>query len=151
MENIEFIGIGEVFELEGIFLRLEIGPGGEDLEADGVADDQQRRVLQRRGVACQLNRRLVEISAALFIFPGEITLFPDVRPAVAAADDRRAFLEGEVVAGGIVFGRSGMSEQPAEVDKMLLRRRPFGQRVGLPFADEILRGHLAGESGRGLN
>ena len=140
-KNIEFFGIGEVFELEGIFLRLQIGPCGENLEADRVADDKQGRVLQRGGVARELDHRLVEVSPALLILPGEIALLPNVRPAVAAARDRGAFFEGEVVAVGVVLGRRRVVEQPAQIQEMLLRRRALGQRMGFPFADEILRRH----------
>jgi hypothetical protein len=85
----------------------------------------------------------------LFVFPSEITLFPDVGPAFAAAGLSRAFLECEMVAERVVLRRRRMIEQPAKVDEVLLRGRAFSQSDRLPFADEILRRHRGGQGLRG--
>jgi hypothetical protein len=70
----------------------------------------QRRVFERRGVARQLFERLVKVTFLLFVLPSEISLFPDVGPAFAAAGLGRAFLECEMVADRVVLGRRRMIE-----------------------------------------
>jgi hypothetical protein len=57
-----------------------------------------------------LDHRLVEVSRALFIFLDEKALLPNVRPA-AAARDRGAFFEGELIAIMVVFGRRRVVER----------------------------------------
>jgi hypothetical protein len=37
-----------------------------------------------------------------------------------------------------------MVDEAAEIDEVLLRRLPLGQRDGLPFPDELVRGHATG-------
>ena len=77
--------VGKLFEFELVFRRNLVGPACLDPEDVGVAGDMQRRVFERRGVAGELFQRLVEIALLLLVFPGEISLLPDVGPAFAAA------------------------------------------------------------------
>jgi hypothetical protein len=53
----------------------------------------------------------------------------------------RAFLETITFAGRIVLDRRRMVDEAAEIDEMLLRCLPLGERDGLPFPDELMRGH----------
>ena len=140
-KTIQIDRLREIVELEFVFRRRLVGPARLDAEDMRVAGDMQRRIFERGGVVSQLFERLVEIALLLFVLPGEEALLPDIGPSFAAADLGRALFEGKMVADRIVLGGSRVVEQPAEVDEMLLRRRPFGQRHRLPFADEVLRGH----------
>ncbi len=106
----ELVGLEQILEFELIFLGFERGPGGDDLEADRIADDEQRRMLQRRRIAGELHHRLVEIAPALLIFPGEVAFLPDIRPAVAPAGDGGALLKGEVLALRVRLCRVGWSK-----------------------------------------
>ncbi len=99
------------------------------------------RIFEPGRVMRKLLHGLVEIALLLLVFPGEEALFPDVGPAIAAADLGRALFEGEMVAHRIILGGRRVVEEPAEVDEMLLRGLALGQRDRLPFLDEILRGH----------
>ncbi len=134
----------EVFEVEFVFRRYFVGPARLDAEDVRVARDVQRRIFERRGIARQLFERLVEIAFSLLVFPGEIVFLPNVRPALATAGLGYPLLEREMIADRIVLRRGRVIEEPAEVDKVLLRRRALGQRHRLPFADEILRRHWEG-------
>ena len=136
--------VAKLFEFELVLRRNLVGPAGLDSEDVGVAGDMQRRVFESRGIAGELFQRLVEIALFLLVFPGEISLLPDIRPSLAAAGLWRALLEGEVIADRIVLDRGRMIEQPTEVDEMFLRRCAFGQRHRFPFADEFLRRHRDG-------
>ncbi len=145
VENIAQAGeidrVGELFQLERIAGGRLVGPAGLDAKEVGVAGDMQRRVFQGGGVTGELFERLAQVVLLLLVLPGEKALLPDVRPALAAAGLGRPLLEREMVAGGVVLGRGRVADEAAEVEEMLLRRRPLGQRHRLPFADEVLRGH----------
>jgi hypothetical protein len=76
-----------------------------------------------------------------FVFPGEAALIPDVGPALAAGLFVGAALEGEALAGGVVFGGGGVAEQAAEVKEVLLGGRAFFELGAAPFGDEVLGCH----------
>jgi hypothetical protein len=58
-----------------------------------------------------LFERLAEIAFLLFVFPSERTLFPNVRPAFAAARFRCPLLEGEMVADRIILNGRWMASR----------------------------------------
>jgi hypothetical protein len=66
---------------------------------------------------------------------------PDVGPALAAAGLGHAALEGVPGAVRVDRGGLGLAEQVAEIEKMLLGGRAFGEIGPLPFGDEVLREH----------
>ena len=74
----------------------------------------------------ELFEGFAEIALLLFVLPGEEALLPDIGPSFAAADLGRALFEGEMIAFRVVLGGRRVIEQLAEIDEMLLRRRPFG-------------------------
>jgi hypothetical protein len=108
-----------------------------DHEPRHVADHQQRRVLQRLPVLEELVVRLLEARAGALVLPGEEAALPDVGPAVAAAVLARAPLEREPVALRIDLRRLRVLEQLAQVEEVLLRRRPLGEVGGAPLGDEL--------------
>jgi hypothetical protein len=55
-----------------------------------VADDQERRVLEGRGVELELLEGVLEVLALPFVLPTEAGAAPDIRPAVPTAGLGRA-------------------------------------------------------------
>ena len=127
-----------------VFCRRFVGPARLDAENVGVAGDMDGRIFKAGRVAAELLHGLVEIALLLLVLPGEAAFLPDVGPAFAAADFRRALLEREMIAPWIVFGGRRMIEEATQVDEMFVRRRSFGERDRLPFANEVLRRHRGG-------
>jgi hypothetical protein len=119
-----------------------------DDDAVDVADDQQRRVFQRRRVQLQLLEGGLQVLPLALVLPAEAGAAPDVGPAVAAAGLGRAILEGEPLADRVGLGRRGLVEQPAQVDEMLLRRRALLERGVPPFANEGVGRHGFTRAGR---
>jgi hypothetical protein len=72
-----------------------------DLEAVQVADDQQRRVLQRLAVLQKLLVGRLQILAFALVLPGKVTALPDIREPAAAANLLDALLEGVVLPGRV--------------------------------------------------
>ncbi|HEV7909910.1 MAG TPA: hypothetical protein VGP28_02230 [Methylocella sp.] len=73
-----------------------------------------------------------------------MSLLPDIGEARSAGGFERAFLETIAFARRILLNRGRMVDEAAEIDEVLLRRLPLGQRDGLPFPDELVRGHATG-------
>ena len=106
---------------------------GVDLGDVAVADDEQRRVVERQGVGHQLLEGGAEIAAGALVLPAEVAALPDIGPAMPGAGARGAALEAVVV--GIV-GRLD-AEHGAQVEEKWLRAGAFGERVVTPSGDEL--------------
>ena len=115
-----------------------VGPVGPDDELIEVADDQQRRVFQCQSILLQLPECRFEILALALVFPAEVTALPHVGPTVAAARLRGAALEAVEITSRIGLCRRRFPEQPAQIEKMLLRSRPLLQLNRAPFSDEVI-------------
>jgi len=85
----------------------------------------------------ELGVRLVEVAVLALVLPAEEVLFPDVGPAVIAAELLGAALEGEVGAIGIGGGWLVVADQLAQVEEMLLRRRPLRKLRPPPLRNEL--------------
>lgn len=154
--GLELVGIGEGEpEQAALFRRHQIGDAelvayagrvgevGVDDEALGVADDQQRRVLQRRGVLLELGIGGGEIGMGLLVFPAEAAALPHIRPAGLAGGLLCALLEA--VAGALGVGLVGRRhvQQAAEVDEVRLGGLLLVQRRVPPLVPELFRSHAA--------
>ncbi|MEZ4572745.1 MAG: hypothetical protein R2849_20995 [Thermomicrobiales bacterium] len=80
---------------------------------------------------------------AALVLPGEVIAVPDVGEALAAAGLGDAALEGVEGPFAIGLSRGLHPERPAEVDEMLLRRRPFFQAGVAPLGLEIPNRHAS--------
>ena len=127
----------EVIERHDVNRWPGVGEGGVDLDAIHVADDQQRRIIERVAVVDELLVRRGEVRVRAFVLPGEVPALPDVRPALAAgAEPFRAGLERVRLAGRIGLVRRRHAEQAAEVDEVLLRRGALAARAVAPLGGE---------------
>ena len=70
----------------------------------------------------QLNVGGLQVLMFALIFPTEMATFPDIRPPVAASQLGCAPLEAIPFPVGISLRRRLFSQQPAEVNEMLLGR-----------------------------
>jgi hypothetical protein len=109
-----------------------------DLEANEVADDEQRGIFKSFVVLVQLAVGLVEVRAFGFVLPGKPAALPDVGEAfLGAADLADSLFKGVTGADLVDFRGVGNAERLAEVTKMLWRGRTLSKRAGVPLADEI--------------
>ena len=138
------LGPDDVFQSEGMALAGRAGEVGVNLDAQAVADHQQRRVFQRQRVHHQLAQRAFQALARGFVLPRKVALEPDVGKAIgapAATGLRQAALEA--VALGVA--RFFHAKNAAQVDEVSLRagtlvqarRRP----ARAPLGNEIARLH----------
>jgi hypothetical protein len=134
--------IGQFRQRDLVRLGDRVGEVGAEHDARDVGHHQQRWIAERPGIEQQLAIRRVEVAALLLVLPGEAVAPPDIGPAGLAGKAGGALLERVVLAGGVAVRRR-LVEQTAEVDEMLLARRAFVARAGLPFRDEFRRGHEA--------
>lgn len=72
--------IQQVIECEFVDLLHRVGPIGVDAEPVHVADDHQRRSIQRDGILLKLGESAVEVLFLALVFPGEAFLAPDIGP-----------------------------------------------------------------------
>jgi hypothetical protein len=70
-----------------------------------------------------------------------VALLPDICKAGRAGRFERAFVEAISFAERVFLDRGRMFDEAAEIDEMLLRRLPLGEREGLAFPDELMPGH----------
>ena len=148
LEHLARLGVAQVVQRDDAHRRHGAGEGGVDDDAVDIADDQQRRVFQRRRVQLQLLEGGLQVLPLALVLPAEAGAPPDIGPAVAAAGLGRPVLEGEPLAGRVGLGRRGLVEQPAQVDEMLLRRRALLERGVPPFANEGVGHHEFTRAGR---
>ena len=133
--------VPQVFQDEVVGLADAVGPVGADAEALQVADDQQRRVVQRQRVLPQLPEGGVQVGVRAFVLPAEMAALPHVGPAAAARVLFRAALEAVALAGGVGFDRRRLAEHAAQVVEVRLRRLAFLQLGSRPLGDELVRRH----------
>lgn len=138
------LGILQLLDRDRVDARDGIGPVGVDADrrAD-VRDDEQRRIVERDGIALQLREGGIEVRPRALVFPGEAAAPEHVGEAVAAGRPGGADLESVVAAGRIGIGRGRFVQQPAEIEEMRLRGRPLLQGRVPPLGDELARCHLA--------
>jgi hypothetical protein len=141
VQDREFFRVGEVIQSEIEGQRRRVRPGRHDPDRVGVADHIQWRVFEVPGILRKLFQCFAETFLFLFILEGEVALFPDIGEARPAGGFERAFFETIALARRILLYRGRMVDEAAEIDEMLLRRLPLGERDGLPFPDELMRGH----------
>ena len=129
---------GEVLERDVVDGGLGAGEVGVDLVQVHVADDEQRRVLDRLAVVEQLAVGGTKVGVRALIFPAGDAAFPDVGGARAAgAGTLGASLEAVPLAGGVrVVGRRH-AEHSAEVAEVLLRGGALTASVVLPLRGEV--------------
>ena len=118
-----------------------VGEVGVDHDAVHVADDEQRRVLERLAIGQELAVGGVEVLVLPLVLPAEAALLPDVGPAVLATDLLDATLEAERLPSRVRLCRRILAEQLAEVEEVLLGRRAFSQFGAPPLRDELLCVH----------
>ena len=136
--------VAELFEPHHMALAGRAVEVGVNLDAQAVADDQQRRVVERERVRHQLAQCGVERLAGGLVLPCEVAALEDIGVAAAPArlgvETQHAFLEHIVVAA---LGR-GCAEHGAEFDEVLLRALLFVERVSraawAPTGDEVVGG-----------
>ena len=131
----------QIVERQGQRALDAVGEVAVDRDRLDVADDQQRRVLQRFPVLQQLAVGLLHAAARPFVLDGEVAAIPDIGPALAAALLGRAGLEGEELVLGVKRRWRLMLHQRAQIEKVLLRDLTFGGCVAAPLGDEFLWGH----------
>lgn len=140
-EDVEVFGLREAGEVEGVDLFGGAGEVGVDFEAVKIADDQERRVVERFAVLEELVVGRLEVGPLLFVFPAEMVLHPDVGPAFAAVGFGGAALEAVPGAFGIGAGWLRLAEKLAQVEEVLLAGGAFREFDRLPLGDELLGSH----------
>jgi hypothetical protein len=130
--------VGETMDLLG-----RAGEVGVDLEPFDVADDQQRRVLQRLAVEEELVIGGGEVFVLPFVLPGEVAAHPDIGEAFAAAGFGDPLLEGIPRAGRVGGGGRLLTEEGAEIEEVLLHDGALVLLHAAPFGRELLRGQGA--------
>jgi hypothetical protein len=99
-----------------------------------IACHLKRRIFERRGAADQLSERIIEIALLFLVFPGEETLPPDVREAVAAAGLSHTFFEHELFAHRIGSDRALMPQRRAKIEECACAAARSVSATGFHFA-----------------
>ena len=133
----ERLRLADLFQPDAVNLRWRTGEMSVNLDAQAVADHQQRRVIQRQRIGHQLLQRRRQIAARRFVLPGEAAALPHIRPAAPSPGPRRAALE--TVMFQVV--RLADAQQLAQIEEKRLCAGPLAQRVVAPGRDEISGGH----------
>ena len=133
--------IQKVIQREFVDLLHRVRPVGVDAEPVHVADDQQRRIVERNGILLELGEGAVEVLLLALIFPSKAFLAPDIRPAFTAAGLRCTLLESKPFALGVGRDRVFYIEQAADVIEVRLGGSAFFQLGSAPFLDEFSRCH----------
>ena len=141
LEPVARCNISEVLQSEFVGSADAVGPVGADSEPPHVRDDQQRRVLQRQRVGPKLSESSVEIGSLSLVLPGKVVALPDIGPAVPAGVLASTPLEAVCLAGRVGLGRGRLAQQPAQVDRVLLRLGALLQLGGVPLRNELVRRH----------
>jgi len=112
-----------------------------NLELVEIANDEQRRIVERLAVLEQLLIGGPQVLVLALVFPTEFLIEPDIGAALAIVRRINAFLEREPFSGRINISRLGMIEQLAQIEEMLLEGAAFRKVGGLQFGDELVRRH----------
>jgi len=113
-------GDQQIVEIESVDAGGEVFKLGVDLEADEVADDEQRGVVEGLVILVELLVGLLEVATLGLVFPGEEAALPDVGvPLFAAAGFGDTLLVGVVGADLVGLGWVGHVEDFAEVAEVL--------------------------------
>lgn len=140
-QELNVASVLEAIEIEFVFLRRVAGKVRVNLEAIEIAHDQERRIVERLAIAKELLVRGVEVLVLPLVFPAELLIEPDIGPTLAIVGRVDAFLKREPFARRINIGGLGMIEQFAQIEEVLLIGAAFRKVGGLPFGDELVRGH----------
>jgi hypothetical protein len=112
-----------------------------DLDEIGVADDKERRILQRGPVAQELVVGFCEIRMATLVFKGEASALPDIRPSISPTLLLSPPLKAEEIPVRITLGRLRMPCQFAQVEEMLLVGGTLRERNTRPLFNEFSGGN----------
>ncbi len=152
-QQVQRVRLRDALERYGVYLFGRAREVGVDFRTRNVRDDQQRRVVQRLAVLAKLPIRFgqVAVLALSLVFPGELPPPPHVReavfslrPARRAAQHRRPLLERVFRTRRVVLRRRRLPQHPAQVNKMLLARRPLRKLRPSPLLNKPNRSHRVG-------
>jgi hypothetical protein len=135
--------VAQVLQGEDMDIRHRAGEGGVDDDGLDVRDDQERRVLQGRGVDLKLLEGDLEILALALVLPAVAAAPPDVRPALPSPGLGGALLEAVPGTDRVRLRRCWLIQQPAEVDEVLLRGGALLEGRVPPLGDKLVWGHGA--------
>src|SRR5665213_1713975 len=108
-------GIKEIVQREGVDTAGRVLKLGVDLEANEVADDEERGIFQSFVVLVQLAISLGQVTTLGFVFPGEPAALPDVSDAfLGAADLADSLLKGVTGTDLVDLGRMRDAEGLAQ-------------------------------------
>ena len=111
-----------------------------------IANDEYRRIFQGERILLQLTKCGFQILPLTLVLPAEVAALPNVGPTLAAGCFRRTALKAVAFPGRIGFCWCWLAENMAEVDEVLLRRRPLFQLDRAPLADEGIDRQIARQS-----
>ena len=98
-------------------------------------------ILEREGILAELIERRVEVRVLALVLPSEAVALPHVRPTISPGILPGSTLKAVTLTGRIGLGRRPLSEQPAQIEEVLLRCGTFLQRGGSPLRDEFAWAH----------
>ena len=85
--------------------RNRVSELGVNLHRVQIANDQQRRILQRRRVLAKLTKRLNQTLTFTLVLPTKMAAFPHISPTIAATRLFRPLLEAIPFSMRILLGR----------------------------------------------
>ena len=139
-QRLQAFGGRQIIQSEGGNAFNRVGKVGVNLERIDIRDDQQGRVFEGFAVLEKLLVSLIQVGVFALVFPGKMPAVPHIGEAVAAGQLPRPGLEGEERALGVKVSRSGVVDESADVEKMLLIGGAFFEFCLPPFGDELMRG-----------
>jgi hypothetical protein len=87
----------DVLEADRVGLARRACEVGVDLGDLAIADDKQRRVIERESVSHELAQGASQIATGAFVLPAKVAPLPHVGPAMAGARPTSAALEAVAV------------------------------------------------------
>ena len=135
------VGPGQVVEGDDVGQGREVREVGVDLDRVEVGHDEERRVLEGVAVALELEVGGLLVLLLALVFEGEEAALPHVGEAVAAPELLGPLLESVPGAGRVGLVRGPLTEEPAEVDEVLVRGGTLGRGDALPLRGELARCH----------
>src|SRR6185369_8619359 len=105
-----------------------------------VGNDQKGGIVQRDGIALELNERSIKIFVLALVLPGKATLFPDIGPSLATPHLAGTHFEGVPCSVRVGFDWCLLPDQGADIIEVGLGSRTFFQiRCKLPLCFEFSR------------
>ena len=141
LQQAPFVGKYEVVERDRVDHLNCICEVRADHDPVHVGDDQQRRILQIVDIVLQLRIGRNEVFVLPFILPAKTSLLPHVGKSIPAAGLCGSVVEAVRIPLAVDLSGRRLSQQAAEIDKVLLRSLALPKLRGAPFVDEFLWGH----------